>query len=131
MKPTVLFYRVSSEKLCALRPIISMLGARVILANDNMLTLTVGGILDPDFKGQDTSENLAVDSDKYKEEFMLMCSFSGAMLDKLLNYMNKKKLGISLKAMLTETNKEWLLCKLIDEIRSERTQIAAAMKKNK
>lgn len=131
MKPTVLFYRIPSAKLSALKPIISMLGARIILADDSMLMLTVEQIVCTDFVKQNISENLLADADRYKEEFMLMCGFSGAMLDKLLNYMNRKKLGVSLKAMLTETNKGWQLGKLIDEIRNERAQIASAMSKNK
>lgn len=69
-------------------------------------------------KVQDTdgAEN---ENDSIQEEMMVMYGFSGSRLDELLNALRKNQARINLKAILTETNKEWSSYVLYQELKKE------------
>jgi len=100
-----------------------MIGARLLTADEDMLGKPVGSIVCPDIFESDASDCAEHSVPTHNEEFMLLCGFDTKMLDKLLNFMKKKRIGISLKAMLTETNKSWTLSRLITEITAERNMM--------
>lgn len=123
MKPVILLYKVSDDKINALRAVTSMIGARLLTAGEDMLTKPVGSIVYPDLFPVAEPDCAEHSIPTHNEEFMLLCGFDTKMLDKLLNFMKKKRIGISLKAMLTETNKSWTLSRLITEITAERNMM--------
>ncbi len=69
-------------------------------------------------KTQDTdgAEN---EKESIQEEMMVMYGFSGNRLDELLNALRKNQARINLKAILTETNKEWSSYVLYQELKKE------------
>lgn len=69
-------------------------------------------------KTQDTdgAEN---EKESIQEEMMVMYGFSGNRLDELLNALRKNQSRINLKAILTETNKEWSSYVLYQELKKE------------
>lgn len=123
MKPVILLYKVSDDKINALRAVVSMIGTRLLIVGDDMLGKPVGSIVCPDLFPVEESNFTEHSVPAHNEEFMLLCGFDTKMLDKLLNFMKKKRIGISLKAMLTETNKNWTLSRLITEITAERNMM--------
>ena len=128
MKPIILFYNVSPSKINIIRPVLSMMGIGIKCIDDEQINCTVGALAYPDlFKDDCEPNNNEIQFDSFDEEFMLLCGFDRASLDKILNFMKKKKISISLKAMMTETNKEWRIVKLINEIKAERDEIAKAI----
>lgn len=128
MKPVILFYNVSPSKINILRPVLSMMGVGLKFIEDEQMNCTVGALAYPDlFKGDCEQSDNETQLDSFDEEFMLLCGFDRVSLDKILNFMKKKKISISLKAMMTETNKDWCIAKLISEIKSERDEIARAI----
>ncbi|MCI5893321.1 MAG: DUF3783 domain-containing protein [Clostridiales bacterium] len=131
MKPIILFYKVNPSKVSALRPILSMMGIGIKCVEDYQLSCAVGALAYPDlFESECGANDNEIKHDGFNEEFMLLCGVDSVSLDKVLNFMKKKKISVSLKAMLTETNKEWSMSKLISEIKSERDEIAKALKTN-
>ncbi len=129
MKPIILLYNVSSNKVNILRPVVSMMGIGIKLIKEEHLNCKAGALAYPDmFESVCASEDTMPLND-FSEEFMLLCGMDKTMLDKILNFMNKKKISVSLKAMLTETNKDWSVTKLISEIKAERDEIAKSIKK--
>lgn len=128
MKPIILFYKVSPSKLSILRPVLSMMGVGIKCIEDEQMNCTVGALAYPDlFKDCCVPNGVEIQLDSFEEEFMLLCGLDRASLDKVLNFMKKKKISVSLKAMMTETNKDWQVSKLINEIKSERDEIAKAI----
>lgn len=64
----------------------------------------------------DGAEN---EKESIQEEMMVMYGFSGNRLDELLNALRKNQARINLKAILTETNKEWSSYVLYQELKKE------------
>lgn len=57
---------------------------------------------------------------------MVLCGFGDAGLNKLLRLLRENGLSIPHKAVLTDTNKDWALGFLLEEIERERQAMAAA-----
>lgn len=125
MKPLILLYNVNQGKLDMLKSALAIMGISIKCLDKSQLSCRAGALAYPDLFEADCSDEAKETSlDKFSEEFMLLCGVDRAMIDKVLNFMNKKKINISLKAMLTETNKDWSMSKLISEIKAERDEIA-------
>lgn len=123
MKPVVLFYNVSDKKISSIKPILSLMGIMVKTVSDDELFDTVGYIAYPDeFDNKRLNQS---DIPKPDLEFMLLCGIEPKTLDNILGFMRKNKQGIALKAMMTDTNKDWSLIRLINEINAERIAIEA------
>ena len=56
-------------------------------------------------------------------ELMVLCGFSGNRMDRFLNTLSSRKIGIELKAVLTARNREWTVLELIRELQKEKEQI--------
>lgn len=54
-----------------------------------------------------------------RAEFLLFCGLGGRQLDRLLAAMRRGGVSVARKAVLTEHNRGWTLCKLMDEIERE------------
>ena len=55
----------------------------------------------------------------FQDEMLLMCPENERMLDQALQRMRKEKVQVPLKAVLTESNKNWTSVALHDEIMRE------------
>lgn len=56
----------------------------------------------------------------FQEELLVLCGFSGARLNQLLGLFRSSGVRkVELKAAVTNTNRDWTLSKLADEIRKE------------
>ena len=97
------------------------MGIGIKIIDKNQMNDTVGYIAYPD---EFENKPEIGDIPDFAEEFMLMCGLNSKVLDTVLNLMRKNKQSIALKAMLTETNQNWSLKKLINEITAERAMIA-------
>lgn len=125
MKPQILFLNVSDGKINKLKPVLGLMGIGIKTIDKAQLNDTVGYIAYPEeFENNPDTGDIP----EFSEEFMLICGLNSKALDTVLNLMRKNKQSIALKAMLTETNQNWSLKKLINEINAERMMIASQIK---
>ena len=59
------------------------------------------------------------EEEKLQEEMLVLCNFSEARLDALLQGMRRSGIRIALKAMLTESNAGWTFLQLYEELLKE------------
>ena len=116
MRPKVLLYRLGEETekgkaLCA------------ILDDMKLLTLHVAPEQLGETAGKLASTNAAAPGAAPESvpeaEFMLLCGLGDKQLDRMLANMRRAGVYVPYKAVLTEYNKEWKLCKLIEEVARE------------
>lgn len=117
MRSKVLLYRLGKDTekgnaLCA------------ILGDMKLLTLHVAPEQLGETAGKLASTNAAATGAPPPEsapeaEFMLLCGLGDKQLDRLLANMRRAGVSVPYKAVLTEYNKEWKLCKLIEEVMRE------------
>lgn len=82
--------------------------------------------------GISESTNISYDGDGISEEMMVLCGFSDSLIDKLFFAMKKTGAGlVKLTAILTETNKNWNVPTLFEEIKKEREQMTELKAKDK
>jgi len=116
MRPKVLLYRLGgeTEKGSALR---------AILDEMKILTLSVDEAQAGETVGKLVSANAATDAPPPETapeaEFMLLCGLGDRQLDRLLANMRRAGVSVPYKAVLTEHNKNWKLCQLIEEVAKE------------
>ena len=60
---------------------------------------------------------------KLQEEMLVLCNFSEARLDALLQGMRRSGIRIALKAMLTESNASWTFLQLYEELLKEHARM--------
>lgn len=127
--PLVLLYNVSDEKTKKLKSAISLMGITIKEVEESEICMPLGYIAYPSLFGRNNIidiENIDISSIDF--EFMVFCGFEKSVLDKVLNFMKKKHITVSVKAMMTETNKEWSFRKLISEIDKERKMMQSQNK---
>ena len=119
-KQKIIFMNVAESKISKIRPVLGLMGIEAEMIDASRLGDVVGYIAYPE-----QYENTAAEavSEDFGEEFMLLCGFDRKNLDAVLNFMRKNKMNVSLKAMLTDTNKKWTLSRLIKEISAERQML--------
>ncbi len=124
MRPKVLLYRLDcgSEKGRLLHG---------VLEEQKLLTLDVGEELLGERVGRIVSTNAAAGNvpapeDAPQTEFMLLCSLGDRQLDRLLAAMRRAGVSVPYKAVLTDANREWTLCKLINEVAREHVMMKKA-----
>ena len=116
MRPKVLLYRLGGDTETGSR-------LRAVLREQKILTLTVSEAQLGETAGRLASTNAAV-SDAPPENapeaaFMLLCGLGDRQLDRLLAAMRRAGVFVPYKAVLTEHNRNWTLCKLIEEVARE------------
>lgn len=57
------------------------------------------------------------------DECVVFCSVENARLNRIINQMREKGLGVELKAVATASNQSWRLCELLCEIKKEHEQM--------
>ena len=116
MRPKVLLYRLGKDtekgnSLCAILDEMKILTLHV---KPEQLDLTAGELASTNAAATgETPETVP------EAEFMLLCGLGNQQLDRLLAAMRRAGVYVPYKAVLTEYNKEWKLCKLIEEVAQE------------
>ena len=117
MRAKVLLYRLGEETEKGKQ-------LRAILREMKLLTLTVEANQLGETAGKLASTNAASTDAPAPEyapeaEFMLLCALGDKQLDRLLANMRRAGISVPYKAVLTEHNTDWKLCKLIEEVTRE------------
>lgn len=130
----VLLYHIEDEeKAKRLKRVLLLMGVKIRMVSPEQYHLPIKDLINGQsgeitkeetanlmdcVKTQDTdgAEN---EKESIQEEMMVMYGFSGNRLDELLNALRKNQSRINLKAILTETNKEWSSYVLYQELKKE------------
>ncbi len=123
MRAKVLLYRLGAETERG-RALHAVLDARKILTLDvdeRHLQEPVGRLVSTNAA---PPEHAAVPERPPETEFMLLCAFGEHQLDRLLDDLRRADIRVACKAVLTEHNRNWTLCKLIEEVEEEHAALA-------
>lgn len=117
-KEMVLLYGLENKKGEEIRRICLQLGIRIKHVRKEQLHLPVGMLsVIRDTSGVKAASS-SVDSE-VPEEMMVMSGLSSAAVDRFLARMKKAGIGIDLKAVVTEYNKNWSSVQLYQELKAE------------
>lgn len=120
MIQTVLLFNVPKQKAAKITRAALPLKLRVKTVSKSDFAKTLG-----ELAGISEATELAYEGDGISEEMMVLCGFSDNLIDKLFFAMRKTGAGlVKLTAILTETNKDWNVNTLFDELKKEREQMA-------
>jgi hypothetical protein len=98
------------------RNIIGSMNIRVITVSREQLNEKVGYLAGlEDF----SSVNESFTGSGYDEELMLMCRLSDGQIDGLLEALRKNGVSLKYKAVMTESNCDWVFKELLTEIKAE------------
>lgn len=117
MRAKALLYRLGEDTETGSR-------LRAVLREQKILTLTVEAGQLGETAGRLASSNAAASDAPPPETvpeaaFLLLCALGDKQLDRLLAAMRRAGVSVPYKAVLTERNKDWTLCKLIEEVARE------------
>ena len=120
MIQTVLLFNVPKQKTAKIIRAALPLKLRVKTVPKSDFAKTLG-----ELAGVSEETKLAYDGDGISEEMMVLCGFSDNLIDKLFFAMRKTGAGlVKLTAILTETNKNWNVNTLFEELKKESEQMA-------
>lgn len=130
----VLLYHIEDEeKAKRLKRVLLLMGVKIRMVSPEQYHLPIKDLINGQ-SGEITKEETANlmdcvkiqdtdgaenEKESIQEEMMVMYGFSGNRLDELLNALRKNQARINLKAILTETNKEWSSYVLYQELKKE------------
>ena len=94
---------------------------RAVLNEQKILTLTLDETQLDENVGRLVSTNAACVDLPARENapraaFLLLCGFGDRQLDRLLAAMRRAGVVVPYKAIVTEANRKWTLCKLMEEV---------------
>ena len=117
MRPKVLLYRLGgeTEKGSALRAILDEMKILTLSVDDAQTGETVGKLVSANAAATDAPPPETAP----EAEFLLLCGLGDKQLDRLLANMRRAGVSVPYKAVLTEHNKNWKLCQLIEEVVKE------------
>ena len=121
----VLLYNLSKEKLTRLRFLLFKLGLEGRVVAPEEYGLPVGALAGLDGLSPAPEASEAPQED-FSEEMLVMCGLSSAQFSGFLNALRQNRCGVSLKAMLTETNALWSSVELHRELRREHVALQKA-----
>ena len=121
----VLLYNLSKEKLTRLRFLLFKLGLEGRVVAPEEYGLPVGALAGLDGLSPVPEASEAPQED-FSEEMLVMCGLSSAQFSGFLNALRQNRCGVSLKAMLTETNALWSSVELHRELRREHEALQKA-----
>jgi hypothetical protein len=117
VRAKVLLYRLGedSETGRALREVLRKQKLLTLSVSENQLYETVGRLVSTNAAPADIPAPDAAP----QTEFMLLSALGDRQLDRLLAAMRRAGVSVPYKAVLTENNRDWTLCKLIEEVTRE------------
>ncbi|MBO4445400.1 MAG: DUF3783 domain-containing protein [Clostridia bacterium] len=114
---TVLCFNFEDEKYAALEKVCGKTGIRIKRIDKADFGKPVGELAG--FVGLAQSGGKT----EFSDELMLISTFSGGDLNKVLKAMRAADLDVPLKAALTDTNKTWTAAALCEELKKEHEQM--------
>lgn len=115
MTQMVLAYNFQARHLSKLRMAAMKLGVKVRLVEKREYLQSLGALT-----GELDGFESFYDGDNFKSPMLVLCGLSEPMVHAFLNLLKASRLPpISLKAVLTETNKGWNSLELYDELSKE------------
>lgn len=127
MIQTILLFNVPKQKAAKITRAALPLKLRVKNIPKTDFAKTLG-----ELAGISELTNISYDGDGISEEMMVLCGFSDSLIDKLFFAMKRTGAGlVKLTAILTETNKDWNVPALFEEIKKEREQMTELKAKEK
>ena len=119
---TVLMYNCSGPEFSKLRQIFAMLKLRMRPVEPDRYHLTLAELAEGKGEAGEAQEPV-------QEAMLVFCGLGDAFLNQVLQVIRVAKLPpIPLKAVLTDTNREWDTLQLREELLREREAIAAQQK---
>ena len=119
---TVLMYNCSGPEFSKLRQIFAMLRLRMRPVEPEQYHLTLAQLAEGQGETGEAQEPV-------QEAMLVFCGLGDAFLQQVLEVIRLAKLPpIPLKAVLTDTNREWTTAQLREELNREREAIAAQMR---
>lgn len=123
MKETVLYYTpVQSPKVTKLKGVLVRMGIRIKNIQPEQVTQQIGYLAGYDgFEEQEQAGERPL----LEEEILVMKDFTSRRIDELL--LNLRKAGVEkihLKAVVTESNKNWTFYQLYEEIKDEHEKMS-------
>lgn len=120
MKQTVLLFNIPKQKAAKITRAALPLKLRVKTVPKADFAKTLGEIA-----GISEATDIVYNDDNgISEEMMVLCGFSDSLIDKLFFAMKKTNAGsVKLTAVLTETNKDWNIPILFEELKKEHEQM--------
>ena len=116
---TILMYNCSGGKYFKLQQIFAMLRLRMRVVTPEQYDITLDQLSEG--KGEPVDEA----GEAIPETMLVFCGIGEALLNQVLEVIRVAKLPpISLKAVLTETNKDWTTKQLYEELCREREEFA-------
>lgn len=124
MKETVLYFTPKkTPQTAALKGLLIRMGIRIKNIAPEQVNEQVGALAGiAGFEKSGTTADPETVA-KLQEEMLVLCNFSEARLDALLQGMRKSGVRISLKAMLTESNCSWTFLQLYEELQEEHARM--------
>ena len=120
IKQAVLLYNCSGHQWTKLHQMMMMLRFRIRVIKPEQYHLTLEQLAQG--QGEPLEENVP---EAFPESMMVFCGVNQAQLNAILNAIRLSKLPpIPLKAVLTETNREWDSVQLHEELLKEKEAIA-------
>lgn len=128
MKETVLYFTPKkTPQTAALKGLLIRMGIRIKNIAPEQANEQVGALAR--VAGFEKAGAPAADPEttaKLQEEMLVLCNFSEARLDALLQGMRKSGVRIALKAMLTESNCSWTFLQLYEELQEEHARMTGS-----
>ena len=123
---TVICYNFSEEKYLLIDTVCRKLGIRIKRPTKAAFSETVGSVagLVYDLNPDEPLHEIPDESTSFEEEMMVMHNISGTSLDKFLKSLRASGVDVPLKAVVTDTNKNWLPKDLAKEISKEHEMLA-------
>lgn len=119
MQGIVLSYHFPAKKAAKLRMVAMKLGVRVREVQKWEYLETLAALV-----GDAETEKSVYDGADFQEEMLLMAHLSPEQLDRFIGELRSVMPPVSVKAVLTETNRNWNSLQLFEQISAERDAIA-------
>lgn len=126
MKETVLYFSPKkTPQTAALKGLLIRMGIRIRNIAPEQVQEQVGVLAGAaGFEKSGTKSTANPEAlEKLQEEMLVLCNFSEARLDALLQGMRRSGIRIALKAMLTESNAGWTFLQLYEELLEEHARM--------
>ena len=119
--PEIFMYNLESKKSAGVKLLCSQMGIGFREIEPCDFGLPTGALLGLTEASEPKPESA------FEDELLYLIDFHGGLLDIFLNMLRKRKLGVALKAVMTESNLGFTSYELAQELKAEREAIQKGM----
>ena len=119
--PDVLMYNIESKKAAGVKLLCGQMGIGYREIEPCDFGLPIGALLGLAEASKPKPESA------FDDELLYLIDFQGGLLDIFLNMLRKRRLGVALKAVMTESNLAFTSYELAQELKAEREAIKKGM----